>query len=77
MTGFDEKVLHLWHEAEAPVTFTIEVDPLGSGDWKPYERITVEPGEYVHHGFPDAFSAHWVRLRTKRGGVVTAQFVYH
>lgn len=43
-----------------------------------YQEISVSPGEYVHHEFPDGFGAHWVRLQT---GVdaegVTAHFVYN
>jgi len=30
MTGFDRKVLHLFHESEAAVEVTIEVDFLGT-----------------------------------------------
>jgi hypothetical protein len=76
MTGFDKKVLHLTHDREGQVDFTIEVDFLGNGTWKPYRTITVGPGGYEHHEFPDAFSAHPVRVRASTKCKATAQFIY-
>ncbi|AQT69035.1 hypothetical protein STSP2_02216 [Anaerohalosphaera lusitana] len=77
MTGFDKKVLHLAVESEDPMTITVEVDFLGDGMWKEYETFNLEPGGYVHHEFPDAFSAHWVRLKTDGDCKATAQFMYN
>jgi hypothetical protein len=77
MTGFDKKVMHLTHEAAEPVTFTVEVDFLGTGDWKKYKEITVPAGGYEHHEFPDAYSAHWVRVRAGRACRATVSFAYN
>lgn len=78
MTGFGQKGLHLAHESDRDVTFTVEVDFLGNGTWKTYDEITVPPGGYEHHEFPDGFGAHWVRLRPSADAEgVTAQFVYN
>lgn len=77
MTGFDKKVMHLTHEAAEPVTFTVEVDFLGTGDWKKYREIAVPAGGYEHHEFPDAYSAHWVRVRAGRACRATASFAYN
>ena len=76
MTGFDKKCLHVAHEAAHPVAFAIEIDFMGNGDWKPYEVLTLGANGYAHHEFPDAFSAHWVRLRADRDCTATAQFHY-
>jgi len=76
MTGFDRKVLHLFHESEAAVEVTIEVDFLGHGVWKKYEAVTVPRGEYKYHVFPPGFSAHWVRLSPSRACTATAEFMY-
>jgi hypothetical protein len=76
MTGFDKKVLHLSHEADGTVTFTVEVDFLGKGAWKKYGEIAVEAKGYAHHEFPDAFSAHWVRLTADRACRATGYFLY-
>ena len=76
MTGFDKKVLHLCHDNDETVDFQIEVDFLGNGTWKVYETLSVGKGEYVHHEFPDGFSAHWVRLSASSSCKATAYFTY-
>ncbi|HUS48478.1 MAG TPA: hypothetical protein VNA25_02755 [Phycisphaerae bacterium] len=76
MTGFDKKCLHLCHESAEKVAFTVEVDFLGSGEWKTYETFPVPPGRYVHHEFADGFSAHWVRLTADRDCAATAYLTY-
>lgn len=76
MTGFRDKGAHLWHDSDHVVSFTIEVDPLGDGAWRLYERVPVRPGEYRHLEFPAGFSAHWVRVTTDADCTATAHFVY-
>ena len=76
MTGFDKKVLHLQHRSDDKVRFTVEVDFLGDGDWAVYDRIKVPPGRYVHHEFPDGYSAHWVRVTADTSCTATAYFTY-
>lgn len=78
MTGFDKKVVHLAHESDYGVRFTIEVDFLGNGTWKEYESILVSTGpRYEHHEFPDGFSAHWVRVRVNQDCNATVYFMYN
>ena len=77
MTGFDKKVVHFTQDSDADVTFDVEVDFLGDGTWRPYGSFTVEPGGYVHHEFPDAYSAHWVRVRADRACQASVQFMYN
>jgi hypothetical protein len=75
MTGFDQKCLHL--SADKPgAAFRVEVDFLGNGDWRPYAKLTLGDGNYVHHVFPQGFSAHWVRIISEDACVATAQFHY-
>lgn len=62
MTGFDKKSLHLSHENEEAVTFTVEVDFMGHGAWKTYAVIEVPARGYVPHVFAEGFSAHWLRV---------------
>lgn len=77
MTGFDKKVVHLSHESDQPVNFKIEVDFLGDGSWKTYQNLTVPPKGYVPFTFPDAFSAHWIRVTIDRDCTATAHFMYN
>ncbi|MCK6446273.1 MAG: hypothetical protein L6Q99_07770 [Planctomycetes bacterium] len=76
MTGFAEKGLHLWHDADQAVTFLVETDVLGDGAWKRYAEFTVAPRDAFHHEFPRAYGAHWVRVVANKSCTATAQFVY-
>lgn len=76
MTGFDNKVLHLTHQASTSVDVGVEVDFLGTGEWHHYATIAVEPDGYAHHEFPSGFSAHWVRVRSDTDCIATAYFTY-
>lgn len=76
MTGFDQKCVHLSHDAASSVDVTIEVDALGNGAFHAWKTVTVAPksGEVVT--FPPGFSAHWVRTVANADCVATAQFHY-
>lgn len=76
MTGFEHKGVHLAHQSEQPVRFTIQVDFRGDGSWHNYQTIEVGPRGYTHHTFPAGFSAHWVRLVADSPCRATAQFTY-
>jgi hypothetical protein len=76
MTGFDKKCVHITHQAREAVSFTLEVDFLGNGSWQTYDSLAVAPGSYFHHEFPDAFSAHWIRIRVDRPCTATVYFTY-
>lgn len=75
MTGFDKKVLHLANDGDTPVTFRVEVDFMGNGNWNLYEIVgPVE--DYSYLTFQDGFSAHWVRVVASNDCIATAQFAY-
>ncbi len=76
MTGFDQKTLHLKHQANSTVQFTVEVDFLGTGDWSTYAVLDVPADAYVPHVFPVGYSAHWVRLTANTDCIATAYFTY-
>lgn len=76
MTGFDKKVLHLSAERGRKTAFRVEIDFLGDGSWQYYDVLTVPEMGYLHHEFPDGFSAHWIRLRAEQAGTVSAYFFY-
>jgi hypothetical protein len=92
MTGFDKKVVHMAHDEKKNVNFLIEVDFLGNGSWRTYKSFNVagnvrtqrtvlgKPTEgqgYVHHEFPDGFSAHWVRVTADTHCRATVYFMYN
>lgn len=74
MTGFEKKVLHL--TADKAVTFTVEIDFLGTESWQLFERIKFAAAGYRYHVFPEGFSAHWVRITADADCTATAEFVY-
>ena len=69
-------MLHLGNDGDAPVTVEIEVDPLGDGVFRLYRAIDVPARGYLPHVFPEGFSAHWLRLRTRQAGRLTAELIY-
>jgi len=76
MTGFEHKVLHLYHDCAVTASFTVEVDVLGNGAWKTYAQLEVPAGGYLHHEFPTGFSAHWVRLTSSHDCQATGYLYY-
>ena len=76
MTGFEGKALHLRHDADHEVEFTVEVDFLGDQSWGTYDVLCVPPRGYMHHTFPMGFSAHWVRITADTDCTATAYFHY-
>ncbi len=76
MTGFDGKCLHLSHQADRAVTFEIQIDFRGDGQWARYDRIKVGPAGSGCHVFPTGFSAHWLRIVPDADCTATAQLHY-
>jgi hypothetical protein len=73
---YDRRSLELSHQSAGNVTFTIEVDPTGDGDWVQYAQFVVKQGEKFKHLFPQSFLARWVRIVSDKNTTVTAWFEY-
>lgn len=76
MTGYENKVLKLSHDAVGSVGIKLEVDLTGDGNWVEYETFTVPAGEELTHEFPDEFGAYWARCTADAECTATAQFTY-
>ena len=76
MTNYDRKTLTLSHDAAVPVTFTVELDPTNTGEWRPYTQITVGTGAMVSKALGPEAAAYWVRVVADRACRATATFVY-
>jgi hypothetical protein len=70
--GFDRRVLHLAHDSDETVTFTLEIDRSGDGAWSEYERVPVPAHGYLGKVLPTDFDAVWLRLKADRDCVATA-----
>ncbi len=73
---YDKKSLEISHELNQPVTFKIEVEPIGHGPWMLYKDVTVKPGEIFKHKFSDGFQARWIRFGADKDCVATAWLEY-
>jgi len=76
MTGYDKKAIALSHEGEGIATFTVEIDPDGTGLWCKYRDVAVASGRTVTHEFPTGFSAYWVRVTSDTTTTATAWLTY-
>ena len=65
-SGFDQRMLHLTHDAGTPVTFTLEVDRAGNNRWSELRRVEVPATGYAWTAFTPAEKGAWLRLRASR-----------
>ena len=72
--GYESRALHLSHAADTPVTFTVEADVQGNGQWQSLDTITVPAKGYRHHIFDASVKAEWVRLTADRACVASGYF---
>ncbi|MBN9383549.1 MAG: hypothetical protein J0H74_22515 [Chitinophagaceae bacterium] len=66
INGFDKRIVHVSHNADGPVAFTLEVDKKGDNHWETYKILTVGSHGYAYYIFPKEFTANWVRVRTNK-----------
>ena len=74
LTGFEHKMLHI--NADRAVEIAVDIDFMGNGSWNRYDLIKVPSEGYAKHIFPDAFSAHWVRLTAHADCKASASFFF-
>ena len=73
---YDKREMAISHRSSGDVTFTVEVDPTGDGQWFHYADFEVKPGDTVEHRFPASFQARWIRLKADHDTKATALFEY-
>jgi hypothetical protein len=74
-SGYDHRQLCLTHAASSPVTFTLEVDKKGNGDWTGLRKVTVDGTQHIF--FDKADTGVWIRLKADQAvSGVTAHFQY-
>lgn len=76
LLGYQNKTLELSHQSKTPVTFNIEIDFLGTGEFSTYKKITVNPNQTHTHNFPKTFAAHWLRITPSKNTTATATLTY-
>lgn len=73
---YDDRTLSLSHDGDEPVTFSIEVEPIGHGPWMTYQKVSVAQGETFKHTFPDNFQSRWIRFSCNKAVTATAWLEY-
>ena len=73
---YDKREMSISHRSSGEVTFSVEVDPTGDGQWFHYADFNVKPGDTVEHHFPDAFQARWIRIKADHDTKATVMFEY-
>lgn len=73
---YDRRTITLSHDSSMPVRFTIEVDPLGNGDWIKYSVVEVNSKESKRVVLPDSFQARWIRFSVDKDCKATTTLVY-
>lgn len=80
MLGFDDKELHLSHNASETLTFELLADFTGEGVFKVFEIIQVDPSQKSPSGkafkFSEGFSANWIKIRADKDCKASASFIY-
>jgi hypothetical protein len=76
ITGYPERCLHLVNDSPEDVTFSIESDAPGSGQWSEWATIRVAANSYAFRVLPADGAGDWLRLKADREARVTAQLHY-
>lgn len=73
---YDKKSLEISHDSKEPVTFKIELEPIGHGPWMLFKEVTVKSRETFRYEFPESFQARWIRFETDKDCTATAWLEY-
>lgn len=73
---YDQRTLDLSHQSAGNITFTVEVDPTGDGNWVKYKQFTVKQGDKFAYRFPESFLARWIRIVADKNTTATAWLEY-
>ena len=73
---YDKRSLQLKNQSDQPVTFRIEIEPIGHGPWMLYETTTLKSGDTFKHSFPKGFQARWIRFVADKDCKATALLTY-
>lgn len=73
---YDKKTMVLSHKSSRSVTFIVEIDPIGNGDFMEYNKFKVEAGKVFTFHFPEGFQGKWIRFRTDTDVNATAWLEY-
>jgi hypothetical protein len=74
IAGYTERFLHLTHDSKGELSFSLEVDARGDGDWREWKTIRAPADGYMGVAVADDAPGDWLRVKIDRESVVTAFF---
>lgn len=74
--GFRHRSLHLAHQSEEPVTFSLQVDRRGNGTWAHLQDVTVPARGARWLSWEEGDKGVWLRLLADRNCQATAWFEF-
>lgn len=72
--GFSEGVLHVKQDSDSALTFVIEADRDGRGQWKPVATVSVPAKGYAYRILDEELRAQWVRIRPQQDAQSVSAF---
>jgi hypothetical protein len=76
-SGFAQRSLHLAHDGDSAVAFTIEVDAKGAGTWQTLRTVNVPARGYAWTEFPASEAGAWVRVKADRDCAKATAFFHY
>lgn len=77
MWGYSQRSIALSHDQEKDISFKIELDVMGTGDWIPYTTIHAAAGtKATYFQFPSEVQARWLRVQAQQDCKATAWLTY-
>ena len=73
---YDKKSLKISHKSNLPVTFKIEIEPIGHGPWMMFKEVVVKPSETFEYTFAPDFQARWIRFSVDKNCEATTWLTY-
>ncbi|MEZ5038807.1 MAG: hypothetical protein R2828_02915 [Saprospiraceae bacterium] len=77
LNGYAQRVLHLTHDLDQAVTFTLELDAEGNNQWTILKAVTVGADGYHFELLPTDLRGTWLRLKTDQACVASAFLHYY
>ncbi len=77
-SGYERRGLHLHHDADKNVTFTLEIDRKGNGQWESLREVEVPAASYQFVSFQENEIGAWIRVTSNNDLTkASAVFTYH
>jgi hypothetical protein len=76
VAGYQQRVLHVAHDAKTAVRFDLEMDRQGDGQWAVERSVVVPAGGYRFAVLPAELPGEWARLKVHGACRATAYFHY-